>query len=268
MFSCGGLRVDARVPTACPRSGCGLILLLHGDTGDGLLEDAHVKLRERGAARGYVVIAPTGPAIGRGDSGSTWDRDADEALVAIVRAFAAAFHADGNRIHVTGFSRGGFVTWRLLCDHADLFASAAPAAAGTGAGQGETTCFSRGRAPSRPVPILFLIGRNDRAVGYSTMIDIRNAVLARYGVLKPVVIASDGKYAHTRWTGTNGVVFETFEHSYETARDGPWGEERGHCIPGSTVSPKAPRYVLPCVGPNAFTWGEEVVRFFEANPKK
>jgi poly(3-hydroxybutyrate) depolymerase len=202
-----------------------------------------------------------------GGSGSTWRRENDETLVAIVRATANVFRADPRRIHVTGFSRGGFVTWRLLCDYADLFASAAPAAAGTGAGDGETTCFSGRRVPSRDVPILFLMGRHDQAVRYSTMVDIRDAALRRYGLSKPAVIASDASYAHTRWTGKNGVVVETLEHSYETNPGGPWGSERGHCIPGSTFSPTAPRYALPCVGPNAFNWGEEVVRFFERHQK-
>src|SRR5262245_19827454 len=59
-LTCNGLRVDARIPSQCVRSACGLILELHGDTGTGLLEDAHVRLRELGVRDGYIVIAPTG----------------------------------------------------------------------------------------------------------------------------------------------------------------------------------------------------------------
>src|SRR5688572_3884766 len=55
VYSCGGLAVDARIPARCQAPGCGLILVLHGDTGTGLLMDAHVKLRELGAQHGFVV---------------------------------------------------------------------------------------------------------------------------------------------------------------------------------------------------------------------
>ena len=42
----------------------------------------------------------------------------------------------------------------------------------------------------------------------------------------------------------------------------------GHCIPGSTVDPQAPRYAVACEPPNAFVWGEEVMAFFQAHPDR
>ncbi len=108
-FTCGGLVVDARIPPACEAPGCGLILELHGDTGTG-----------------------TGPLWQGTGPGSTWHASNDATLVDMTNQFASVFRVDMNKIHVTGFSRGGFVTWRLLCDHSDLFASAAPGGAGDG----------------------------------------------------------------------------------------------------------------------------------------
>jgi poly(3-hydroxybutyrate) depolymerase len=264
--NCNGLRVDARVPSACVRPGCGLILELHGDTGTGLLEDAHVKLRDLGVRDGYIVVAPTGPAIGREELGSTWSSSNDAALVDIVRQFARAYRTDAKRVHVTGFSRGGFVTWRLACDHADLFASAAPAGASTGADRGERTCFAAGRAPSRKIPLLLLMGRTDAAVGYPLIVAIRDAAIANYGTTQSETIAGDSTYTHTRWTSADGAVIEAFDHSYATVADGPWGFARGHCFPGSTTDPYARQYALPCKPPNTFVWGEEVMRFFRAHP--
>ncbi len=258
-YRCGGLQVDARVPAACARPGCGLILELHGDTGTGLLEDAHVKLRDLGAQAGYIVLAPTGPALPAGQPGSTWSSANDAALVDIVRQFAEVFHVDAKRIHITGFSRGGFSTWRLLCDHADLFASAAPGAAGSG-------CFALGRAPSRKVPIILLMGRTDAQVTYQSMAQIRDAAIANYGAKGPQVLAHDANYTHNRWSSADGGVVETLDHAYTTVPDGPWGFARGHCIPGSMADPRAAQYALPCKPPNAFVWGEEVVRFFQAHP--
>jgi len=201
---CAGLRVDARVPPACLRTSCGLILELHGDTGTGLLEDAHVRLRDLGARDGYIVVAPTGPPFGRGKSGSTWSSANDAALVEIVRQFSRAYRADMKRIYVTGFSRGGFVTWRLACDHADLFAAAAPAGASTGGDRGERTCFSPGHTPSRKIPLLLLMGRTDAAVGYPLMVAIRDAAIKQYGATTSQVLAGDSTYTHTRWTSPDG----------------------------------------------------------------
>ena len=265
-FSCGGLAVDARIPAACQAPGCGLILVLHGDTGTGLLMDEHVKLRDLGAQHGYVVVAPTGPPFGLGQPGSTWRSSNDATLVDIVTQFAAVFRVDPKRIHVTGFSRGSFVTWRLLCDHADLFASAAPSGAGNGTSFGEATCFSAGRTPSRTLPLLFLMGRTDTSVGYSSMVTIRDAAIANYGATGPVAVTQDGSYRHDRWTGPGDAIIETFDHAYETVADGPWAQARGHCIAGSTMDPYAPQYAIPCKLPNAFVWGDEVMGFFRAHP--
>ena len=61
-------------------------------------------------------------------------------------------------------------------------------------------------------------------------------------------------------------LLETFEHSYETVPDGPQAAQKGHCIPGSTFDPYAPQYAVACRPSNAFTWGEEVMKFFVAHP--
>lgn len=264
VYTCNGLQVDARIPPACQAPGCGLILELHGDTGTGLHMDAHVKLRDLGAQNGYVVIAPTGPDWPGSGPGSTWTNNEDAKLVAMTQLFAQVFRVDSKKIHVTGFSRGAFVTWRLLCDHADLFASAAPAGAGFGGSFGETTCFQQSRAPARKIPIIFLMGRTDTSVGYNNLTGIRDAAIANYTATGPTMLAGDTSYYHARWSG-QGIV-ETFDHAYETVNDGPFASANGHCIPGSTTDPYATQYAIPCQLPNAFVWGQEVMKFFMAHP--
>ena len=265
-YTCGGLAVDARIPAACLAPGCGLILVLHGDTGNGLLMDAHIKMRELGAQHGYIVVAPTGPPFGGSYPGSTWHDTNDATLIDIVTQFSSVFRVDAKKIHVTGFSRGGFVTWRLICDHADLFASAAPSGAGYGGGFGETTCFQNSRAPARKLPFIFLMGRTDTSVGYSNMMGIRDAAIANYAATGPMVLDQDASYTHNRWTSSDGAVIETYDHAYETVSDGPWANARGHCIAGSTTDPYAPQYAIPCKLPNAFVWGDQVMTFFRAHP--
>jgi dienelactone hydrolase len=272
-FTCEGLEVDLSVPAACARAGCGLIVELHGDTGTGLLMDAHTNLMALGAASDYLVAAPTGPPFS--DGGSTWTLAEDDKLVAITQAIAGAFVADPKRVHLTGFSRGGYVTWRLLCEHADLFASVAPSAAGSAPGGDcdgvvEQSCpfdaTMPDGMPSLPVPVLFLIGRTDQPVPYACSARVRDQAIAAWGLGAPAVLDGDSSYTHTAWQAPGGALLETFEHSYETVPDGPWGWIRGHCFPGSTYDPYAPQYAVACAPPDSFVWGVEVMRFFAAHP--
>ena len=268
VYTCEGLSVDATIPDACMAPGCGLVLQLHGDTGTGKLVDANTNLHALGKQKGYVVISPNGPPYGGGQPGGTWTRAEDAKLVAITRLFAQVFRVDDKRIHATGFSRGGFVIWRLVCDASDLFASFAPAAAGNG--NGEVTCFSGGRSPTRKSDVLFLMGRTDVPVPFATMTSIRDGLVADFGLAQspPTTVSSDANYTHRRWTKSGGPTLEVFEHGYETEPTGPFGSSRGHCFPGSKMPPLSPQYAVPCKGPNAFTWGEEVLKFFEAHPKR
>ena len=116
---------------------------------------------------------------------------------------------------------------------------------------------------------MLLMGRTDAAVGYASMTQIRDAALMAYGTQpsgSPMVLAMDANYTHNRWTSNDGAIFETFDHAYETVNPGPWSDAKGHCIPGSTMDPQAPQYAIPCKLPDAFIWGEEVMKFFLAHP--
>lgn len=282
VYSCDGLRVDVTIPplaSTCPAEGCGIIVELHGDTGTGPLIDAHLRLRARAAPRGYIVVAPTGPAIGTINrttfAGSSWSPKEDEKVVAITKLFAQVFKADPKRIHVTGFSRGGFMTWRLACDHSTLFASVAPGAAGNAntfltVNQIEPTCFTAGRFPSRPIPILTLIGKTDVPVPYASMIAIKDAALTRYGIPAAALslVEDDGAFVHVKSTKEGAPTVEWFDHTYETSPTGAAASAKGHCVPGSTYDPNAAQYAYACnpTPASGFDWGAEVLAFFERTP--
>ena len=281
-FTCEGFSTDVSIPAACMKPGCGLITELHGDTGTGALMDANTNLKALGKQHGFVVVAPTGSPW-PGGPGNTWSSPPaadDENVVKIIQKVAEVFRTDPKKNHLTGFSRGGFVTWRLLCKHADLFASVAPATAGSANGTSNGfTCDgvpidscpfdgSPGGSPSVEVPIVLLMGRTDVPVPLGCTSRIREQVIAAWGLGNQATVDADANYTHSRWTNAKGTVLETFEHSYETEPSGPFGDAKGHCFPGSTMDPFAPQYAVPCKGPDAFTWGEQVMAFFEAHPKK
>ena len=282
IYTCEGLSVEVTIPqlaTKCPAAGCGVIVELHGDTGTGALIEAHLRLRARGAPRGYIVIAPTGPAIGTLNGtaypGSSWQPAQDAKIAAITTLFAKVFKANPKRIHATGFSRGGFMTWRLACDYSTLFASVAPGAAGNAntfltVNQIEPTCFTAGRAPSRPIPILELMGQTDVPVPYASQVSIKNAALAQYGIAQnqTAAVQTTAQFVHMKSNKAGAPTVEWFDHKYETLPTGPAAAAKGHCVPGSTYNPNATQYAYAC-NPNpanGFDWGAEVLTFFEQNP--
>ena len=73
----------------------------------------------------------------------------------IIREYAV----DRKRIHVTGHSNGGYMSYRLASDHADLIAGIASLA-------GFTFLDAAGRRPSEPVHVLHINGTADEAVPY------------------------------------------------------------------------------------------------------
>ncbi len=277
-YSCAGLTVAATIPdlpTSCPPSGCGLIVELHGDTGTGPLIDAHLDLRQRAAAAGYIVLAPTGPAIGTISGtfypGSTWGPSQDAAIMTIVKAFADVFHVDPKRRHVTGFSRGGFSAWRLVCSESGYFASAAIGGAGNGATlltspAAEPTCFENGRQPARAMDLLLLMGRTDRF--YPKIVAVRDAALASYGIPSTAAfdVVNKAAYVQRRTNKLGAPVVEWFDHAYATDPAGNEASTAGHCIPGSKLAANAPQYAIACKPTTDFDWGAAVLDFFQQHP--
>lgn len=216
-FACpDGVRADVEASAACVDGGCGLILDVHGYTMSADVQDEHTRMRALAPARGYVVVQPSAPGApsswGLGErDGVVWD---------LVLATIDAFAIDPDRVHVTGFSQGGMMSFRLACAHADRIASIAPVAGGG--------CFA-GAAPSRELPILYLHGHLDTIVPWATVaVPQRAAILAAWDFGEAEPIAAGARHAATRWTTASGTVFEMWEHDYAT------GDLvlAGHCLTG------------------------------------
>lgn len=260
-YDCDGLKYNARVPAQCLKAPCGLIFDVHGFSMSGEMEEASTKLADQGEEYGYVVFQPNAnPAP---PAASWMPATDDDKVFAVLEHAMEVWHIDPDRVHFTGFSQGGNMTWRMLCKHADVFASVAPAAG--------ASCFKGTELPSREVPVLYMHGTADALVDFpGVAVPQRDAVIAGWKMDAGKKIAGDENHERTRYTSPGGTVFEFVQHDYKVAKDPciivTLG---GHCFPGSEDPGGATGQActFACMPPNAFHWGEEVMKFFRAHGK-
>jgi poly(3-hydroxybutyrate) depolymerase len=263
---CDGIRWSVTVPDACPPSGCGLVIDVHGLTMNAQMEDANTHLRALGRQYGYVVVQPNAnppPKEWSFDFPRPWpvwipQRD-DAPVFHFVQHAIEALHVDRSRVHMTGFSLGGMMTWRLLCDHADLFASVAPAS-------GTAGCFE-GRTPSREIPVLYLHGTRDVLVPFHAAKQRRAALVTAWSLHEVARDALDARTRRTTYVSKLGTAVVFVEHDHAAKMRVELG---GHCFPGSDDPGDAPGqlYSFACEDPAAFRWGELVMDFFRAHPRR
>jgi polyhydroxybutyrate depolymerase len=117
--------------------------------------------------QGLIAVYPNAISSrwndGRKAVPSPWRGDPPDD-VAFVRAIVSSLVGDGSadpaRIYVTGPSNGGMMTYRLICEAADLFAAAAPIIANIPVDL-VTSCH-----PAPPVAVLVMNGTADSVVPY------------------------------------------------------------------------------------------------------
>lgn len=279
-FECDGVAFNVLLTQECIDSACGLIVDVHGWLSDPQQQEARSNLarlaRERG---GYIVVQP-----GELSEPSSWKPDIHYDIVFdFMQQAMEAFAVDTNRVHFTGFSQGGLMTWKFVCDHADIIASAVPIAAP------ELNCFLNGSGPSRSVPVFYISGTEDILARYHhrgnpiSAVDTLVRVMYDYGMASvdssayafsgtgdivvdeagriDVAVAGTGfeivggsqqaSYLWTRYTNAAGIPFEHLRHA------------NGHVYPDNPDSA-----VLPEDPAVWFSVGEAILEFFIANPKK
>ncbi len=259
---CNGIKFNFNVPTQCEQKACGLIFDVHGRTMSGDQENNNTKLRELGAANDFIVVQPNGnPAPPQ----SGWSEADDDEVYSFMQQVIARWDVDQNRVHMTGFSQGGYMTWRFICKHADVLASAAPAAAAQGCIDANVGCVLEPGKPSTQVDILYMHGRDDAIVSYNCAEPQRDSVVNSFGMGAPEVVAGDDKYEWTRYTSPQATTFEFIAHRYKSSQF----LLKGHCFPGSDDDGDEPGqlFSFKCNDQTAFNWGEEVIKFFMAHPR-
>jgi polyhydroxybutyrate depolymerase len=147
-----------------------LVVMLHGTSVDGLLEELYLGFGPLSDKYGFLYAYPDGTLDQQGMSfwnatdaccnydGSTVDDSGY--LSALIDAIKAQYTVDPKRVFVIGHSNGGFMAYRMACDHADQIAAIASLA---GAMWEDTTKCQ----PSEPVSVLEIHGTSDAEVIYA-----------------------------------------------------------------------------------------------------
>jgi len=115
-------RITVHVPAAYdPATPAPLLLALHGAGGLGSQEEERWRAVADGL--GMIVVAPTEAGE---NAGYGFTRREREAALAVLRWARRRWNVDENRIHITGVSRGGHMTWDIATRYPDLFATMSP----------------------------------------------------------------------------------------------------------------------------------------------
>jgi polyhydroxybutyrate depolymerase len=153
-----------------------LVLNFHGFSSDGAQEALVTRMSQSSDAHNFIVAYPYGVASSWNAGqccGTAWlDAIDDVAFVkALLAQLSGDYCIDDHRIYATGMSNGGFISHRLACEMADVFAAISPVAGVMGIP--EASC-----KPVRPVPVLAFHGTKDPLVPYGGGNPVLNAGIA------------------------------------------------------------------------------------------
>jgi polyhydroxybutyrate depolymerase len=147
-----------------------LVLLLHGYTSTGDAQESYFQIGTLAEQRGFLYVHPNGTTDSRGlgfwnatDACCNFDGspvDDSAYLAAVIAQVQAQYAVDSQRIFLVGHSNGGFMSYRMACDHADLIAAVVSLA-------GATFSDPSRCAPSEPVSVLQIHGTDDEVVAYA-----------------------------------------------------------------------------------------------------
>jgi pimeloyl-ACP methyl ester carboxylesterase len=278
-FQCDGVEFKVLLTQECIDRACGLIFDVHGWLSNPDEQEGRSNLARAAEENGgYIVVQP-----GELSVPSSWNPAIHYDIVFdFMQQAIDAFDVDRDRVHFSGFSQGGLMTWKFICDHADIIASAAPLSAP------ELGCFLNSTGPSRKVPIFYISGTEDILVRYydaNTAVSVTDtlvSVMYDYGMVTvdanayvfsetgDIVVDEAGRidsaaddvgfeivdgsqessYLWTRYTDADGIPFEHLRHT------------NGHVYPDnpdSLILPEDPSVWFPV--------GEAILQFFIENPR-
>lgn len=156
-------------PNQDPRVPMPLLVLLHGFGSSSQEVDEYFQLQSQAAADGMLYVRPNGTTDASGEQ--FWNAtdaccdlnrtgvDDSAYLAGLIRDLESRYPVDRRRVYVAGHSNGGFMAYRMACDHADLVAAVVSLAGAMPADR--ATC-----KPSGPVSVLQIHGTADAVIPY------------------------------------------------------------------------------------------------------
>ena len=148
-----------------------LVIVLHGGSGSALSTQNFTQMNSVAEQEGFLAVYPQGLAPsqsggfvwadGRGTSADLLGVDDVGFLDELVRILIRDYTIDANRVYLTGFSNGAFMTQRMACERNGPFAAMASL------GSTMDTILFNECNPERTLPMLLLMGTEDPFVPYN-----------------------------------------------------------------------------------------------------
>ncbi len=157
-------------PSYDPSVAAPLLMLLHGYGSNGLETETYLQLTPLSDQRGFLYLYPDGTAdpVGNRFWNATdaccdfFSSNVDDSgyLRALIDEIAVQLNVDPARISVAGHSNGGFMSYRMACDHAEILSAVVSLA-------GATFDDPADCAPQDTVRVLQIHGTADATILYN-----------------------------------------------------------------------------------------------------
>jgi polyhydroxybutyrate depolymerase len=146
-----------------------LVVLLHGYTSSAAQQESYFKLTAESDRRGFLYAMPDGTTNQEGkrfwnatDACCDFYRsgvDDSAYLSRLIDAVKSSYSVDPTRVYFVGHSNGGFMAYRMACEHSTQITAIVSLA---GAAANDTS----GCTPERPVSVLQIHGTDDETIAY------------------------------------------------------------------------------------------------------
>ncbi len=146
-----------------------LVILLHGYGASGVAQELLFQLQPLAESRGFLFMHPDGTVDSTGkkfwnatDACCDFDHtgvDDSAYIQGLIDQAKGIYNVDPKRVYLIGHSNGGYMSYRMACDHADSVAAIASLA-------GATYLDTTKCTPSEPVSVLEMHGNADQTVPY------------------------------------------------------------------------------------------------------
>jgi polyhydroxybutyrate depolymerase len=165
----GGRPVTVHVPGSYdPARAAPLVVLLHGYSSNAAEQESYFRLTPESDRQGFVYVYPDGTVDNRGNrfwnatnaccafSGS--GPDDSRYLSELISTIRDTYRID--RVYLIGHSNGGFMAFRMACDHAGQVTAVASLNGATWSD--DTQC-----RPSQPVGVLAIHSTDDETIAFT-----------------------------------------------------------------------------------------------------